>query len=104
MAHIDSLTLPTSSVELDNGENLRDLAIGDSVRLQPDTGAGGLWIAVRFDDHQDQLTLYAATIITNCAKNPAIVCPHHGAQHAHPVTRDGRVLRRPRPDTASTAR
>lgn len=104
MARIDAITLPTSRVELDNGENLRALAIGDSLQLEPDTGFGGLWIAARFDDPRDHLTLYSAKIVINCARNPAIACPHHGARHAHPVTLDGRVLRRPSPDTAAAVR
>ncbi|MGW3308164.1 hypothetical protein ACWDG9_16440 [Streptomyces sp. NPDC001073] len=104
MARIDSIVLPTGSVELDNGENLRDLAIGDSLQLRPDTGLGGLWIAARFDDHQDHLTLYTAKIVINCGKNPAIACRYHGARHAHPVALDGRILRRPSPDTVTATR
>ncbi|MEU5476679.1 hypothetical protein [Streptomyces mirabilis] len=95
MARIESLTLPTSSVELDTGENLRDLAVGDSLQLQPDTGFGGLWIAARFDDNHSHLTLYNAKITTSCGNNPAIACSFHGARHAHPVALDGRLLRRP---------
>jgi hypothetical protein len=104
LARIGSITLPTSRVELDNGENLRDLAVGDSLQLQPDTGFGGLWIAARFDDPRDHLTLYSAKIVINCAKDPAIACPYTGARHAHPVTLDGRVLRRPTPAVATAVR
>ncbi|MEV6403937.1 hypothetical protein AB0M58_13460 [Streptomyces bobili] len=102
MAQIGAIVLPTSSVVLDDCENPRDLAVGDSLQLQPATGFGGLWIAVQFDDDHSHFALYNAKITTNCGRNSAIACPFHGARHAHPVAIDGRLLRRP--TTVRTAR
>lgn len=91
-ATIGSITIETSSVELDNGENLRDLAIGDSVELCPNTGHPGLWIAAGFHGpFQEYITLLHAEIIEDCTKNPAIACKYSGSRHAHPVDLDGKV-------------
>ena len=93
---IGSITIETFSVELDNGENLRDLNIGDSVDLRPDTGHPGLWIATEFHgEHQDRITLQHAEVVENCGADPAIACKFSGTRHAHPVDLDGNV--RPRP-------
>ncbi|MFJ5644097.1 hypothetical protein [Streptomyces sp. NPDC093223] len=95
-ALIGSITIRTESVQLDNGECLRDLAIGDSVELRADTGHEGLWIAAAFHgDYQDQITLQYAEVVEVCGDNPKIACEFSGTRHAHPVDLDGNV--RPRP-------
>jgi hypothetical protein len=96
MAAIGSIIIDPSSVELDNGENLKDLSVGDSVDLRPDTGFGGLWIVAKFDDARNSITLYNADTFTDCADSVAD-CPFRGTPHAHPVALDGRVLPRPAP-------
>jgi hypothetical protein len=95
-ATIGSITIESSSVQMDNGENLRDLAIGDSVDLRPNTGHAGLWIAAGFHgSFQEYITLLHAEVVEDCASDPAIVCKYSGTRHAHPVDLDGKV--RPRP-------
>lgn len=95
---IGAVTIETSSVELDNGENLRDLAIGDSVELRPDTGHEGLWIAAKFHgQHQDWITLQYAEQVQECGSDPKIACRFNGTWHAHPFDLDGNI--RPRPTT-----
>ncbi|MFF6966231.1 hypothetical protein ACFY9G_23050 [Streptomyces anthocyanicus] len=95
---IGAITIETSSVELDNGENLRDLAIGDSVELRPDTGHEGLWIAAKFSgQHQDWITLQHAQQVQNCSVAPETACQFNGSWHAHPFDLDGNI--RPRPTT-----
>jgi S-adenosylhomocysteine hydrolase len=96
MSTIGSITIETSSVELDNGENLRDLAIGDSVELRPDTGHGGLWIAASFSgDCQAWITLQHAQEVMNCGVYPELACQFHGTWHAHPFDLDGNMCARP---------
>jgi hypothetical protein len=93
---IGSITIRTESIQLDNGENLRDLTIGDSVELEPSTGHGGLWIAASFQgSYQDWITLQYAEVVDGCGHDPAIACQFSGSRHAHPVDLDGKV--RPRP-------
>jgi hypothetical protein len=95
---IGSITIPSESVQLDNGENLRDLAVGDSVDLRPDTGHEGLWIAAAFHgDYQDQITLQYAEVVEDCGSDPVIACKFSGTRHAHPVDLDGKVRPRPTP-------
>jgi len=95
---IRTITIDTWSVELDNGENLTDLEIGNSVDLDRCPGFDGLWIAVRFHgDFREQVTLQRAVVVQDCATNPAIACGWSGRQrHAHPVDLHGTV--QPLPD------
>ncbi|MFF6866739.1 hypothetical protein [Streptomyces ardesiacus] len=95
MTLIGSITIETSSIELDNGENLRDLAIGDSVELGPDTDDEGLWIAAAFDSSRTWITLQHAEVVQNCGVYPEVACKFHGTWHAHPFDLDGNI--RPRP-------
>lgn len=96
MTLIGSITIATSSIELDNGENLRDLAIGDSVELGPDTSHEGLWIAAGFSGPgQERITLQHAEEVQNCGVYPELACKFHGTWHAHPFDLDGNI--RPRP-------
>jgi hypothetical protein len=95
-ALIGSITIPTESIELDNGECLRDLAIGDSVELRADTGHEGLWIAAAFHGrYQDRITLQHAEVVETCGDDPVIACEFSGTRHAHPVDLDGIVRARP---------
>lgn len=95
---IGSITIRSESIELDNGECLRDLAVGDSVELRPDTGHAGLWIAAAFHgDFQEQITLQHAEVVDDCGNDPAIACKFSGTRHAHPVDLDGKVRQRPTP-------
>jgi hypothetical protein len=95
---IGSITIRSESVQLDNGECLRDLAVGDSVELRPDTGHEGLWIAAAFHgDYQDHVTLQHAEVVDDCGNDPAIACKFSGTRHAHPVDLDGKVRPRPTP-------
>ncbi|MFR9794198.1 hypothetical protein ACL07V_37185 [Streptomyces sp. MB22_4] len=96
MTLIGSITIETSSVELDNGENLRDLAIGDSVELGPDTDHEGLWIAAAFyGPSRDWITLQYAEVVQDCGTDLELPCKFHGTRHAHPFDLDGNI--RPRP-------
>lgn len=96
MAAIGSITIETSSVQLDNGENLRDLAIGDSVNLSSATGDPGFWIAAKFHgEHQDWITLQYAETVQDCADNPEVACRYSGTRHAHPFDLDGNICKRP---------
>ena len=97
-ALIGSITIRSESVELDNGECLRDLAVGDSVELRPDTGHGGLWIAAAFQgDFQERITLQYAEVVEDCGNDPVIACKFDGTRHAHPVDLDGKVRPLPTP-------
>ncbi|MGW0920149.1 hypothetical protein ACWD3J_14165 [Streptomyces sp. NPDC002755] len=99
---IGSITIRSESIQLDNGECLRDLAVGDSVELRPDTGHEGLWIAAAFHgDYQDEITLQYAEVVTDCGNDPVIACEFSGTRHAHPVDLDGKV--RPRPAAAAVS-
>jgi hypothetical protein len=102
---IGSITIRSESVQLDNGECLRDLAIGDSVELRPETGHEGLWIAAAFHgDYQDQITLQYAEVVDDCGSDPVIACKFSGTRHAHPVDLDGKVRPRPGATTAGARR
>jgi hypothetical protein len=93
---IGSITIRTESIQLDNGECLRDLAVGESVELGPDTSHEGLWIAAAFHgDYQDRITLQYAEVVEDCGQDSAITCPFNGTRHAHPFDLDGNI--RPRP-------
>ena len=95
---IGSITIRSESVQLDNGECLRDLAVGDSVELRPDTGDEGLWIVAAFHgDYQEQITLQYAEVVDDCGNDPVIACKFSGTRHAHPVDLDGKVRPRPTP-------
>ena len=97
-ALIGSITIRSESIQLDNGECLRDLAVGDSVELRHDTGHEGLWIAAAFHgDYQDQITLQYAEVVTDCGHDPVTACEFTGTRHAHPVDLDGKVRPRPTP-------
>ncbi|WP_406003412.1 hypothetical protein [Streptomyces sp. NBC_00829] len=95
------ITIDTWAIELDNGENLRDLNVGDAVDLHTGTDFDGLWIAKEFSEQGAVITLQAGQIIENCADDVAISCRYSGTRHAHPVDVDGRVLRRT--ETATTS-
>lgn len=93
---IGSITIRTESVQLDNGECLRDLAIGDSVELRAETGHEGLWVAAAFHGpYQDWITLQYAEVVEDCGQDPAVRCEFNGTRHAHPFDLDGKI--RPRP-------
>ncbi|MER5902973.1 hypothetical protein ABT150_23185 [Streptomyces mirabilis] len=95
---IGSIAIRSESVQLDNGENLRDLAVGDSVNLRPDTGHEGLWVAAAFHgDFQERITLQHAEVVVDCGNNPVTACEFSGTRHAHPVDLDGKVRPRPTP-------
>lgn len=95
---IGSITIRSESVQLDNGECLRDLAVGDSVELRADTGHEGLWIAAAFHgDYQEQIALQYAEVVDDCGNDPVIACKFSGTRHAHPVDLDGKVRPRPTP-------
>ncbi|WP_331759963.1 hypothetical protein OG422_31320 (plasmid) [Streptomyces sp. NBC_01525] len=96
------ITIDTWSIELDNGENLRDLNIGDAVDLHTGTDFDGLWIAKEFIDQGAVITLQAAKVVENCGGDAVTSCRYSGTRHAHPVDINGRVLRRPETAAASS--
>jgi hypothetical protein len=97
-ASIGSITIRSESIQLDNGECLRDLAIGDSVELRADTSHEGLWIAAAFHgDYQDRITLQYAEVVVDCGNDPVTACEFSGTRHAHPVDLAGKVRPRPTP-------
>lgn len=84
---IRTITIDSASVELDDGENLRDLAIGDSVDLNPTTGHAGLWIAAAFHgDYRDQITLQSAQRTVACGDD---ACTFAGTPPPAPRRRPG---------------
>ena len=102
MTAIGSITIDCGSGELDNGETLRDLFVGDSVELRPDTGHEGLWIAAKYHadgDWAGHITLQHAEYV-DCAGTEN-ACKFAGHQHAHPVDLDGTV--RPHPTSGPHA-
>ncbi|WP_331731413.1 hypothetical protein [Kitasatospora sp. NBC_01300] len=101
-APVREITIHTWTIELDNGENLRDLNVGDAVDLLTGTDFDGLWIAKEFSEQGAVITLQAATVVENCGGDPATSCRYSGTRHAHPVDVDGRVLRRPETAVASS--
>lgn len=83
---ITTITVDSSSIELDNGENLRDLTPGWSVELRPDTGYPGNWICVGFlGRFRDETVLQAAANVTDCGFD----CAYAGTGHSHPVDTAG---------------
>lgn len=98
---VREITIDTWAIQLDNGESLRDLNVGDAVDLHTGTEFDGLWIAKEFSEQAAVITLQAARVIDNCAADVAISCRYSGTRHAHPVDVDGRTLRRPQPATTS---
>ncbi|MFK8851778.1 hypothetical protein [Streptomyces sp. Ac-502] len=99
---VREITIDTWAIELDNGENLRDLNIGDAVELHTGTAFDGLWIAKEFNERGAAVTLQAATVVENCAADTEIACQYSGSRHAHPVDAESRLLRRPETATASS--
>lgn len=92
---MNTITIDSSSIELENGENLRDLAVGHSVELCEQTPHPGYWIAAAFHgEYRDQVTLRPAVNVTDCAAvEPG--CRYAGVAHAHPVDSSGKVYARP---------
>lgn len=99
---IREITIDTWAIELGNGENLRDLNVGDAVELRTGTAFDGLWIAKEFSERGAVVTLQAAQVVENCADDTEISCQYSGSRHPHPVAADGRVLRRPETATAAS--
>jgi len=102
---VRTITIDCWSVELDNGENLKDLAVGDSVDLHHCVDYDGLWIATAFHgDYRDQVTLQSATETKDCAARPeGIACGWSGQRHAHPVDLHGHLQPRPTGSYSPTA-
>jgi hypothetical protein len=92
---VREITIDTWAIELDNGENLRDLSVGDAVELHTGTDFDGLWVAKEFSEQGAVITLQAGKVVENCADDEAISCRYSGTRHAHPVDIEGRMLRRP---------
>lgn len=96
MTVIGHIIIPSDSVEMDNGENLRDLRVGDSIELRPDTGHGGLWITDSFHgQHREYVKLLYAELVTDCCSIQGVACKFTGTPHAHPFDLDGNIRRRP---------
>jgi hypothetical protein len=98
---VREITVDHWAIELDNGESLRDLNVGDAVDLHDMPGQfQGLWIAVKWDgDDRNVCTLQAAEATTDCAAIEA-GCRFCGTRHAHPVNSEGQLLPRPTDPTA----
>ncbi|MFL4946558.1 hypothetical protein ACJ6WE_04120 [Streptomyces sp. MMS24-I31] len=94
-SEVREITIGTWAIELDNGENLGALNVGDAVDLYTGTDFDGLWIAKEFSEQGTVITLQVGKVVENCADDEAISCPYSGTRHAHPADVDGRVLRRP---------
>jgi len=98
MTTIREITVDCWLIELDDGENLKALNIGDAVDLDATTGHGGLWLAAEFiGESRDVVRLQAAKAI-DCTAHPEITCRYAGHLHAHPVDTAGNL--HPQPATA----
>lgn len=100
---IREITVDHWAIELDGGESLRALGVGDAVELNASTSYPGLWVAAEFiGEFRSVVRLQAAADIEDCAA-AGVGCEYSGtSRHAHPVDSDGRI--QPSPRTLLAAR
>lgn len=101
MATIREITVDHWTIELANGESLRDLGVGDAVELNASTSYPGLWVAAEFiGEDREVVRLQAASDVEDCAA-AGIGCEYSGSRHAHPVDTASRVHASPRSTAAA---
>lgn len=89
MSPIREITVDHWAVELDCGESLRALNVGDAVELNASTGHPGIWVAVEFiGEFRETVRLQAGADIEDCAA-AGVGCQFSGGRHAHPVDSAG---------------
>lgn len=96
MSTIREFTVDHWAIEVDDGETLRALNVGDAVELNASTGHPGLWIAAEFiGDDREVVRLQAGAATDDCAA-AGVGCAYAGTRHAHPVDTDGQLHPLPR--------
>jgi hypothetical protein len=91
MSAIREIAVRYDSIELDNGENLLDLDLGQAVELRADTKHPGLWVLTGLRDEDGLVRLQAGADIEDCAA-AGVGCRFSGTSaHAHPVDVDGQI-------------
>lgn len=99
MTTIREITVDHWAIELDDGESLRALNVGDAVELNASTSYPGIWIAAEFiGEFREVVRLQAGVDIEDCAA-AGVGCMFSGTRHAHPVDSSGQIHSAP----ASTA-
>jgi hypothetical protein len=100
---IREITVDHWTIELDNGESLRALSVGDAVELNESTGHPGLWIVAEFTgEDREVVRLQAAADIQGCAAI-GMACSYSGTWHTHPVDEAGQVHPSPRTPVPASA-
>lgn len=93
---IREITVDHWTIELDDGETLRALNVGDAVELEASTSYPGIWIAAEFiGEFREVVRLQAGANVEDCAAI-GVGCEYTGTPHTHPVDADGRLYPSPR--------
>ncbi|WP_457028085.1 hypothetical protein [Kitasatospora sp. P5_F3] len=89
MNPIREITVDHWAIELDSGESLRALNLGDAVELDASTSYPGIWIAAEFiGEFREAVRLQAGADIEDCSA-AGVGCQFTGTRHAHPVDSAG---------------